>query len=83
MIRARTPPGTIVRWTGLLTTFWLTAPLAAAPPLRYQLNVGDRLVYERRVRVTALDADAVLERYTQQLQLWCLSRQQDEVLILL
>jgi hypothetical protein len=54
----------------------------AEPALRYDFAVGDRLVYERRVRVLPLAGEAVLERYSEQLQLTCLSRDLKKAYIL-
>lgn len=73
--------GTRRRWVGvtylwatcLTTVLCSTLPVRADTPLRYDPDVGDRLVYERRVRVMPLDGDAVLQRYNEQLQLWCLA----------
>lgn len=58
------------------------APAGADPPLRYDFDVGDRLVYERRVRVLPLSGDSILERYSEQLQLWCLARDLREAYML-
>jgi len=52
----------------------LAAPVLAGPPLRFRLAVGDRLIYERHVRVSGLGDEAAIERHMQQLQLWCLDR---------
>ncbi|MGD8450598.1 MAG: hypothetical protein PVJ57_02170 [Phycisphaerae bacterium] len=58
--------------------------LAAAQDasLRYNLAVGDRLIYERRTTVKALDGEQVLARTTEQIQLWCLAQKGDEQLVL-
>jgi len=80
----RKPPvGGACLWPICLPAALLPAvSLAAGPPLRYELAVGDRLVYERRVRITPLEADSVLEHYTEQLQLWCLASERNEWLVL-
>ncbi len=57
----------------LAAVLYAAGAAAADPPLRYDLDVGERLVYERRVRVLPLDGDSVVQRYSQQLQLWCLA----------
>jgi hypothetical protein len=61
---------------------WSATIATAGPLLRYDLDVGDRLVYERRVRVLPLVGDSVLERYSEQVQLYCLSRDLKEAYIL-
>jgi hypothetical protein len=66
----------------LLATLFPVPPLKGAPPLRYHLAVGDRLVYERRVRVSPLEEHTAPEYYTEQLQLWCLASENNEVLVL-
>lgn len=62
------------------------ATVAAActgDPLRYQFAVGDQLTYERRVQVTTLGDGPPLTRIVDQIQVWCLSRQGDESLLLI
>jgi len=70
----------------VLGTFFCAAACCAAaeaaPPMRYAWNVGDRLVYERRVRVEPLDGRAPVQRYTEQVQLCCLAGEPREKLIL-
>ncbi len=67
---------------GLPAILGLVAPAGADPPLRYDFKVGDRLVYERRVRVLPLVGDSALQRYSEQLQLTCLARDLKEAYIL-
>jgi len=64
---------TLPRAACLAAVLYAAGAAAADPPLRYDLGVGERLVYERRVRVLPLDGDSVVQRYSQQLQLWCLA----------
>jgi hypothetical protein len=81
-IRDRRRCGAALGAAGLLALL-LSAPASPADaPLRYRFDVGDRLVYERRVQVAALEGASVPQRYTEQLQLWCLKREQREALIL-
>jgi hypothetical protein len=63
---------------GLAAALCGAAATAASPPLRYDFDLGDRLVYERRVRVMPLDGELVLQRYSQQLQIWCLATDLEE-----
>lgn len=61
-------------------------PLHAQPVTlpRYQFNVGDWLIYERRGEFTRTgDEAAAPQRSFEQLQLWCLTRERDQWLLLL
>ncbi|MCK4341893.1 MAG: hypothetical protein KAY37_09250, partial [Phycisphaerae bacterium] len=57
-------------------------PAGADQMLQYRLDVGDRLVFERQATVSALETGEPLGRVTDQVQLWCLARRQDELLVL-
>jgi hypothetical protein len=82
-VHKRAAGSVILALGGLLTILLASPPAQAGPSLRYRLDVGDRLVYERHVQVVPLDGRAAPERYTEQLQLCCLSREREETLLLL
>ena len=56
--------------------------VARAAPLRYAIEPGNQLVYERRVRVESSADGRVLERYSEQLRLWALDRQENKLLLI-
>lgn len=60
----------------------LAAPAAAQTAPRWSFRVGDRLIYERKAVVAALDTHAVREHVTDQIQIWCLEKRGDEWLLL-
>lgn len=66
----------------LATALSPATAVSAGPPLRYHLEAGDQLVYERRVQVAALEGPSAPQRYTQQIQLWCLGSDWRETLLL-
>jgi hypothetical protein len=68
---------------GAIFALSTSSATAAEPTLRYGWNVGDRLVYERQTAVTGFAADAQRVVYADQVQLWCLARQDDRWLVLL
>ena len=45
----------------------------ADTPLRYNFELGERLIYERRVRVLSIDGKETLSNYREQIQFWCLA----------
>jgi len=54
----------------------------AEQPLRYRLEPGDRLVYERRTVFSRGDSNRPPEQRTQQVQIWCLAQEGDAWLVL-
>jgi hypothetical protein len=62
---------------------FLACAAAAQTPLRYRLQAGDRLVYERRAQVTALDSGKPQARIVDQIQFWCLEVRDNRALVLL
>lgn len=73
-----------------MTPCILSAALLAAsllsgdePLLRYALEPGDRLIYQRVAVVASLETGAVEQKITDQIQLWPLERRGDEWLLLL
>ncbi len=77
------PSGGAYGWSICLLASLLPAiPPAAGQALRYDLAVGDRLAYERRVQVTPLEGDSPLQRDAEQLQIWCLASEKNEKLVL-
>lgn len=61
----------------------LASAALAEPPLRYRLTVGDRLIYERRATTTPLAGEGPARREIEQIQLWCVGREEDRTLVLL
>ena len=59
------------------------AACLAQAPLRYNFRPGDRLIYKRSAIVASLETGAVEQRITDQIQLWCLERDDNEALVLL
>ena len=59
------------------------AIVQAQPPLRYNFQPGDRLVYQRSAIVASLETGAVEQQITDQIQIWCLERTDEDTLVLL
>ncbi|MCG3127445.1 MAG: hypothetical protein CHACPFDD_02305 [Phycisphaerae bacterium] len=76
----RKHPGRVLPLMLCLASFPTAAPAQTAP--RWAFHVGDRLIYERRAVVAALDTHAVREHITDQIQIWCLEKRGDEWLLL-
>jgi len=67
-------------WVVVASAATLTSSGLAQDALRYRLEPGDRIVYERRVRLTPLDRVAPQgptaggpQEFREQIQIWCLS----------
>ena len=68
---------------GFHTVGICAAACLAQAPLRYNFRSGDRLIYKRSAIVASLETGAVEQRITDQIQLWCLERDDNEALVLL
>jgi len=65
----------------LATPVWAGAQ--ASRNLTYRLEVGDRLIFERHAVTLSLDGAHTLARTDDEIQLWALARDGDELLVLL
>jgi len=71
----------------LWAVLWASALLGALPAsaeqrLKYRFEPGDRLVYERRTVIYPLESDQRINERIEQVQVWCLSWQAGEWLML-
>ncbi|HUU96301.1 MAG TPA: hypothetical protein VM487_11220 [Phycisphaerae bacterium] len=58
-------------------------PVEGNIPLRYALQPGEHLVYERRALDSTLETGQEQQRIVDRIRLWCLAREGDENLLLL